>query len=114
MDKNTVLLDLFEYNKLREFKEKIEENNSIKKEYWLHGHEYVTYISTDSHIKELIEEGNKLRETTNDLEKKISHLEDDILKLNKKLPIPIVQKDVTLEDIKKMSYWEFRRWKKTK
>ena len=94
MEKDTVLLAVEKYNELRDFKQKIEEGKtiSIVTGNWNYTK---TFITTDEAIK-------SIAQTNEDLGKEIERLKN----LNK-------PKDLTLNDIKKMSYWEFRKWRKS-
>ena len=94
MEKDTVLLDVEKYNELRDFKQKIEEGKTICiiTGNWSYSK---TFITTDDAIKSIVE-------TNKELGKEIERL--------KNINNP---KEVTLNDIKKMSYWEFRKWRKS-
>jgi hypothetical protein len=91
MEKDTVLLDVEKYNELRDFKQKIEEGKTIV---IISGWNYYRkdFITTEKALEE-IAEANKL-----------------LQKENEELRKP---KEITLNDIKKMSYWEFRKWRKS-
>lgn len=92
MEKGTVTLSLEKYNELRDFKQKIEEGKTYVK-----GKTYViqtgmwntkTFITTDEAIKSIAETNKELGEEIVRL-KNISH------------------------ELRKMSYWEFRKWRKS-
>lgn len=91
MEKDTVLLDVEKYNELRDFKQKIEEGKTLV---ITSGWNYYqqSFITTEKALIE-IAEANKL-----------------LQKENEELRKP---KEITLNDIKKMSYWEFRKWRKS-
>lgn len=94
MEKNTVLLDVEKYNELRDFKQKIEEGKTIV---IVSGWNYYNreFITTEKAVEQ-IAEANKLLQKEN----------EDLRNANK-------PKELALNDIKKMSYWEFRKWRKS-
>jgi hypothetical protein len=94
MQKDTVLLDIEKYNELRDFKQKIEEGKTI---IIVSGWDHYTkkFITTEKAVEE-IAEANKLLQKENEYLRKAEET-------NK----------VTLNEIKKMSYWEFRKWRKS-
>ena len=94
MKKDTVLLDIKKYNELRDFKQKIEEGKTIV---IVSGCKYYNkeFITTEKAVEQ-IAEANKLLQKEN----------EDLRNANK-------PKEITLNDIKKMSYWEFRKWRKS-
>ena len=105
MKKDTVLLDVEKYNVLRDFKEYIEKGNTLE----INNSRYNSYhrfITTDEAVKILVNESNDLIKTQaeelNRLLKQISDLQE----INK-------PKEITINDLKKMSYWEFRKWRKS-
>lgn len=107
MEKNTVLLGLPEYNELREFKEQLEKNNSCRAldytntVYNNNGYyPAVTFVTTDEAVKEIAAKNEGLI-------KHVEALNAEILKLK----YPPKDKELTVNDVKKMSVWEFRRWK---
>jgi len=82
MEKDTVVLNIRDYNELRDFKQYIEKNYTLKVSNF-HYSRIDTYITKDEAVKEVVD---KLNEAT--------------VKLKE------------IDDIKNMSYWEFRKWKK--
>lgn len=92
--KNTVLLDVEKYNELRDFKQKIEEKYTYATKCSNYFYE-VRYITTDEAIKEIEE-----------LNKSLSKRVEDLKSANN-------PKEITIEDLKRMSYWEFRKWRKS-
>jgi len=107
MENGTVILSTKEYNELRDFKDKIERGFTLKVEWHPRSNrgivrQYITYNAT---IKEINDSQtgmlNHYRGLLTYFEKNISELEQ------------AVQLKPTIEDIKKMSYWEFRKWKKS-
>ena len=93
MKKNTVLLAVKKYNELRDFKQKIEESKTLV---IVSGYNFLEkeFISTEEAV-EKIAEANKI------LQKENKDLRSDNLR------------GITINDIKKMSYWEFRKWRKS-
>lgn len=101
MEVNTAILSLAEYNQLRDFKKTIEEGNTVQ----FYGNSWgLTFISTDEALKKA-EQGNK------ELKDQIRFLEQANYELRnpKKVePSPAF----TLADVKKMSVWQFLKWKR--
>ena len=108
MEKDTVILSLKDYNELKEFKEKTLEGYIIR-----YSNESFKGWSTTTAIyypkckvfEDLLKENKDLEEKNLALHQNIkSHYkeEDTLRKLHKDI----------IKDIKKMSYWEFRKWKK--
>jgi len=83
MEKDTVLLDVEKYNELRDFKQKIEEGKTLNI-ISSSWHYSHRFISTDEAVLRIGE-------------------------INKELSAEIEK----LQNIKKMSYWEFRKWRKS-
>jgi len=106
MEANTVILSLPEYNALRDFKENIEKGNTYRTiDYSTHPHisqAYIAipiFITTDEAVKEIANQNSNL---SAELAKVSS--ENYALKNPK-------TKELTLKDVKKMSIWEFRKWR---
>ncbi len=110
MEKDTVLLAVEKYNELRDFKKEVEESLKESKfavieERWGglgFGGGYTKMYYTESEIVLDFEKRNKELETKN------KELETKIEKFGIKEP-----KEVSINDLKKMSYWEFRKWRKS-
>jgi hypothetical protein len=113
MEKNTVLLSLEDYNSLRDFETNIKKNNTIILERWK-GVEFKKVISTDSIVKVMVEEANKFHKEFTELEIELKVTKQELEKAQKLIPKTKDKKEITIEDIKNMSYWEFRKWKKNK
>ena len=113
MEKNTVLLSLERYNELRDFETNITKNNTLILESW-RGYELRKFVSTDSLLKDAVEEANKFHEEFEKLEMELKLTKQELEKACKLIPKIEDKKEITIEDIKKMSYWEFKRWKKSK
>ena len=60
-----------------------------------------TYYYTDDEV------AVELKEREKQLTEEISRLKEKLTET--KLPEPI--KELTIEDVKKMNYWQFRKWK---
>lgn len=108
METNTVVLNLNDYNQLREFKEKMEEGNTYKLpqpyvygngQYFM-GQSYpsTTYITTDEVVTELLEKNKQLSAINDGLANDRNRLKFENDSINSKFA--------------KMSIWEFMRWKK--
>ena len=91
---NQVILDLETYNLLRDFKENIERNNTFLIDSLYLGNKEVVYTIDEPVIK--LAEANK-------------RLSDEI----KKLRHP-EKSQPSIDEIKKMSWWQFRKWKNGK
>ena len=109
MEKDTVLLAVEKYNELRDFKKEVEKSRKESKfavieDRWggLIGCGYSRKYYTESEAILDFETRNK------ELEAKNKELEAKIKKFGIKEP-----KEVSINDIKKMSYWEFRKWRKS-
>jgi predicted RND superfamily exporter protein len=99
MDKNTVLLNLNDYNELRDFKTSIENGeflvaiSSYKNGVDFYNHKFKLYTKEEA-IKTLTNANNKLIDEIKEFLNSPSYIE--------------------LDKLRKMSYWEFRKWKKGK
>lgn len=110
MQENTVLLSVKEYNELRDFKKEVEENLTKSKfavitnqyGYRLYSHNVTTkYYTQDEAILDFENENKELR-------KEISELKSKVEKEETKEPV-----EITIDELKNMSYWEFRKWRKS-
>lgn len=109
MEKDTVLLAVEEYNELRDFKKEVEESRKESKfavieERWggFIGGGYSRKYYTENEAVLDFETRNK------ELEAKNKELEAKIEKAGIKEPV-----EISINDLKKMSYWEFRKWRKS-
>ena len=103
MEKSIVLLDVEKYNELRDFKKEVEESRKESKfavieERWggflTNGYTRKYYTENEAVLD--FENRNKQLEAKNkELEAKNKELEAKI----------------GINDLKKMSYWEFRKWR---
>lgn len=100
MESNQVILDLEKYNELRDFKKMMEDENTIN----VHCGLYVskTYITTDQALKDIAKINDDLRKTNEKL-----HSDNITLGFEK---VKYLNEKVSLYN---MSYWEFRKWRKS-
>jgi len=109
MEPNAVVLTLSDYNELREFKEKMEEGHTykltqpyIQSSIWLSYYTIpapVKYITTDMAVRELLDRNDKLSFINDELNNEINRLNN-------------IRFDI--RELKRMSIWEFIKWRKTK
>jgi len=100
MEKDTVILDIKTYNELRDFKKEIEANNTMVisssmaiSSSGLVGYPMLkTFISESTTVKEIAQENARLKEQIEELKN---------------------QKEPSIYELKRMSYWEFRKWRKS-
>lgn len=102
MEKNTVLLDVKTYNVLRDFKQKIEEDYTIKINRGWNSDEQ-TYITTSQTVKEIAEINKQIGKQ---LEEQIENYPNNYAKISS------LKK--TIENIQQMSLFQFLRWKRKK
>jgi len=103
MDKNTILLDLIDYNRLRDFRSKIEDGYSIKIR---GGCSYFTILTTEEAIKEIADENKKLYEINKELQDKLN---PPAKKLQDKLNPP-AKKELTTTQLKQMTFLQLIKW----
>jgi len=112
METNTVLLKVEDYNELRDLKKNIKEGKILSvSESWGSFGEFrssssVTYYTENEIIETISKENESLKERNSELETKIDELEKTIEK-----SVFTEPKEITINDLKKMSYWEFRKWR---
>jgi len=111
IEKNTVVLDIDRYNELRDFKENLERDNvrriSNATSNRYQQYNVIEYIDVNDALNE-IEEINRINVEVNiKLKNDIYELNKIITDGNKKVSNPI-----KIEDFKKMSIWDFFKWKK--
>jgi hypothetical protein len=110
MQKDTVLLGVEKYNELRDFKKEVEESRKESKfavieERWgssIFSGGYTRKYYTENEAVAEFEKRNKELETEN------KELKTKIEKSGIKEPV-----EISINDLKKMSYWEFRKWRKS-
>jgi hypothetical protein len=92
MEKNTINLSVEDYNEMRDFNEAIKKGNSVRVFWGYNGYENKFYIK-DEAVKIIAEANAKLK-------KEIKELSNP----EKKQP--------SFEELKEMSWWQFRKWKR--
>lgn len=93
MKQNTIILNVDDYNEMRDFNKNIKKNNLVRVS-WGWADAIVSEIYTkDEAVIKLTETNIKLAEEIN------------------KLKYP-VQQELSINKIKQMSWWEFRKWKR--
>jgi hypothetical protein len=107
MEANTVILSLSEYNILRDFMTNLEKENTYRVSDYkvVLGGSYSqapTFVSTDKAVKEIADICNKLEKKLDELYTENSELKQGILK----------DRDYEIDRAKKMSVWEFIKWRK--
>mgnify|MGYP006291330887 CR=1 FL=1 len=98
MEKNTVILNVEDYNELRDFKKKIEEGYTYKivRHYW----NDIEYLSTEDAVKEIHDEYLSVYKQNEELKKENQELKKDILN------------DNDINNILNMNWWGFKKLKK--
>jgi hypothetical protein len=102
MEKDTVLLAVEKYNELRDFKKEVEESWKESK-FAVIEERWVGFIGGGYTRKYYTE-----NEAVLDFETRNKELEAKIEKHGVKEP-----KEISINDLKKMSYWEFRKLRKS-
>jgi hypothetical protein len=102
MQANTVTLTLSDYHALRIFKEEMEKNNVARLYGGGWGNSYI-FISKEQAVKEA-EETNEI------LRKELEHQKQENYKLQN--PPKPEKKELTITEIKRMTVWEFLKWKR--
>lgn len=113
MNGNYVKIDLNLYNNLRDFKRKMEKKHGVTIFTSMWGDNQMC-VTTDEAVKVLTETNVKLQENREEmlqenirLNNLVSSLRFENTELKSQLPAP-----TTLDDIKKMSIWQFMKWRK--
>ena len=97
MEKDTVLLSVNEYNRLRDFRIEIERGNTLL----IHGSQFSygeKFISTGEALKEISRLNESLKENYQRECKRLQDLVDG-------------KKTIEISNIKEMSIWQFIKWK---
>jgi prefoldin subunit 5 len=104
MEKNTVLLDIERYNELYNLEKKIKEGKRlvIEIDSGSRIHEYKYYYTDEEIAKELRDHCEKLEKENEKLGEKIEEAERKI---------PETEQQLTVEYLKQMNYWQFKKWK---
>lgn len=107
METNTVILSLFEYNALRDFRENLENG----KTYIINGYQNTnswcgytptsTYVTSDVAVEQIAAKNDELFSEVGRLKAEIYELKHP------------TKKETNIEDIKKMSVIKFIKWKKS-
>lgn len=102
MEANTVTLKLSDYHELRIFKEEMEQNH-VARLYGGSWHNSYSFVTKEEALKTAEEVNESLKKENENLRRE-----------NHKLMYPPQphEKELTLADIKKMSIWEFLKWKR--
>ena len=93
-EKNTVILDVYEYNRLRDFEKEINADNAYSC-YSINNRHYIL-LTVNNAIKKLTKDNKDLKELNDELHNKLFH--------------PPVTKELTIDEIKKMSFWKLLIW----
>jgi len=102
MEANTVILNLGDYNSLRDFRDEMEKGHTY---YVIEYTGYCGYtniyrfVSTDEAVRIISEFNEKLQKRISDLQIEIYDLKNP-------------KKEITIEQIKKMSLWQFLKWRR--
>lgn len=108
MENNTTILSLERYNELYDLEKKTKEGKilAIYERYGYGGRSTDRYYYTDNEIIEQLQKSNE------GLTKRIDALENE---LSRRPPMAVAKQGIpTLDDVRKMSYWEFRKWRQFK
>ena len=92
MKENTINLSVKDYNEMRDFNEALKNNNAAVVFWTCDGYQTAIYTK-DKALK-------KLTETNVDLKLKINELKNP------------EKKQLSYNEIKKMNWWQFRKWKR--
>ena len=92
MEKNTINLDVKEYNEMRDFNEAIKKGDSVRVFWGWNSYENEFY-TRDEVVKKIAEANDKLR--------------IEIKELNNP-----EKKQPSFDELKDMSWWQFRKWKR--
>ncbi len=105
METNTVVLNVERYNELYDLEKATKAGKKLTVENYSGCGFFraYTYYFTDDEI------ANNLKKREKELTKEIEKLKEDVLKAQGKIVEP--EKQLTLDDIKQMNYWQFRKWK---
>lgn len=102
MEANTVILNLGDYNSLRDFRDEMEKGHTYYVIEYTGYCEYTNtyrFVSTDEAVRIISEFNEKLQKRISDLQIEIYDLKNP-------------KKEITIEQIKKMSLWQFLKWRR--
>lgn len=111
MSKNTVTLELEEYNKLRDFKKEIENGKVLEIAYYTGAYDFTKYVkfyTEDELITKLSEQYKELQAENKQLQDNIKELKGNIKQIE-----TIKPKEISIDDVKKMTCREFRKWRRS-
>jgi hypothetical protein len=116
MEANTVILALPEYNALRDFKTELEKGNTYRTQDfqtpYYNGcvvYPTVLFVSTDDAVKEIATRNKNLLDQNEELKKEINLLKNPPTVQS---PSNLDEANRIIKEVKKMSVWEFRKWRK--
>ena len=107
MEKNTVILDLGVYQKMVKELNAFKSGKKVVVKSWA-AHYLLEIYTDDELIKELGNKITKLDDLSQNLEKQLNKIKDDQIKEETNPDNILILK----KDLKKMSYWKFRKLKK--
>lgn len=114
MEKNTVLLSVEKYNKLRDFKKETEEARAAGKSYviseswneWSNNYGYSKKYFTENEIVDDFDKRNReLADEVKELKSQLNKKDEDCKKKHE-------PKEITIADVRNMSWREFKKWKR--
>lgn len=109
MDKNTVTLGLEEYNKLRDFKKEIENGKTLVILHYPQPYgPYTKFYTENEIITELSEQYKELQAENKQFQDNIKELKENIEQIE-----TIKPKEISIDDVKKMTCREFRKWRRS-
>ena len=98
MEKDTVILNLQDYNELRDIKKAVDNKKKIFG--WLGGMADYVFVDEEDFEKAFVKENEHLNEEIKRLRGKIYNLQHP------------KKSELSLDEIKKMSLWQFLKWKR--
>ena len=107
MEKDTIILSVDKYNELRDFKLAIEKGNILKGYSYYNEYKFIAELEPSEAILLLKKENESANNVIKEKVERINKLQEKIRILEN----PIEQKEITIADIKKMGYFEFKKWK---
>lgn len=107
MEKDTIILSVDKYNELRDFKLEIEKGNILNNYSCSYGYSFTCGKNPDDSIKLMLKENENLTEQNEILKNTIADLTNKLIGTSK-------PKELAIEDIKKMTYFQFIKWKNKK
>ena len=124
MEQTHAVVVMSEYLSMLEFIDNVNDENKIVMYNYNYPWEFYgdcdnkikswTFITKDELVIDLVEQNNDMSDKNHTLEKKNFYQEKEIERLKQfepKIEIVDTPKELSIEDIKKMGYFEFRKWK---